>query len=410
MSAVHSGTLHWGTLQHWRVGFAALLATACSVMQAGAAQPAAADQSRGNVAEQPSAEGPAYIHWLEERSMLHQAAALARSYSGNSDQWQHPYGEPRPRAAVELASVWFTAYAASTIPSAPGVSALATLGDERLWRAFQRIGIEGIHTGPVKLSGGIRGHTYTPTVDGHFDRISFEIDPALGTEAQYKALVAAAHRHGAVVIGDIVPGHTGKGADWLLAERAYADYPGLYHMVEIPPTDWGLLPPVPAGRDAVNLSPATVSALAAKNYIVGDLHSGIFYAPGVKVTDWSATGIVLGTDGVKRRWVYLHLFKQGQPTLNWLDPSFAAQRLVIGDEVHEIGVLGDAMVRLDANGLLGIERRLDGSVWFAGHPLSVTANQLIADMARKIGGFTWEELALPLDVMREMSSGGPDLS
>jgi trehalose synthase len=31
-------------------------------------------------------------------------------------------------------------------------------------------------------------------------------------------------------------------------------------------------------------------------------------------------------------------------------------------------------------------------------------------MARKIGGFSWEELALPLDVMREMSSGGPDLS
>jgi trehalose synthase len=409
MSAVHSRTL-----RHWRVGLAALLATACGMMQSGAARAAAADHPLGGVAKQGPAEGPAegpaYIHWLEERSMLEQARTLARSYSGNSIQWQHAYGEPRPRAAVELASVWFTAYAASTIPSAPGVSSLATLGDERLWRAFQRIGIQGVHTGPVKLSGGISGYTYTPTVDGHFDRISFEIDPALGTEAQYKALVATAHRHGAVVIGDIIPGHTGKGADWLLAERAYEEYPGLYHMVEIPPADWALLPPVPAGRDAVNLSPATVEALTARRYIVGNLHSGIFYTAGVKDTDWSATGIVQGVDGSKRRWVYLHLFKQGQPTLNWLDPSFAAQRLVIGDEVHEIGVLGDAMVRLDANGLLGIERRPDGTVWFAGHPLSVTANQLIADMARKIGGFTWEELALPLDVMREMSSGGPDLS
>lgn len=341
--------------------------------------------------------------------MLHQAQELARQYSGNSNQWQHPYGTPQPRAAVSRSSVWFTAYPASTIAAAPGTSVLATLADERLWRAFRAIGIQGIHTGPMKRSGGVTGVDYTPSVDGNFDRISFEIDPAFGTEAQYKSLVAVARAHGAIVIGDVIPGHTGKGPDFRLAERDYADYPGLYHMVHIPPADWGLLPPVAAGRDAVNLSPATVDALAAKGYIVGQLHSGIFYAPGVKETDWSATDVVRGADGVERRWVYLHYFKQGQPTLNWLDPSFAAERLVIGDAVHEIGVLGDGMLRLDANGLLGIERDARG-VWWAGHPLSLTANQLIADMVRKLDGFTFEELALPLDVMREMSRGGPDLS
>src|SRR6202023_3944193 len=108
--------------------------------------------------------------------------------------------------------------------------------------------------------------------------------------------------HGAIVIGNVIPGHTGKGADFRLAERAYADYPGLYHMVRIEAADWGLLPPVPAGRDAVNLSPATVDALRAKGYIVGDLHSSIFYEPGVKDTDWSATDTVRGVDGVPRRW------------------------------------------------------------------------------------------------------------
>ena len=342
--------------------------------------------------------------------MLHRAGAVARGYSGNSTQWHHPYGQPQPHAAVSRASVWFTAYPASTIADPAGASVLATLSNERLWRAFQEIGIQGLHTGPMKLSGGIRGYSYTPSVDGHFDRISFEIDPGFGTEAQYEALVATAHRHGAIVIGDIVPGHTGKGADWLLAERAYKDYPGLYSMVSIPPSDWGLLPPVPSGQDAVNLNPATVDALAAKGYIVGQLHSGIFYAPGVKVTDWSATGVVRGVDGVRRRWVYLHIFKQGQPTLDWLDPSFAAERLVVGDEVDEIGVLGDDMVRLDANSLLGMERAPDGRVWFADHPLSVTVNQLLADTARKLGGYTFEELAGPLEAMRKMLSGGPDLS
>lgn len=181
-------------------------------------------------------------------------------------------------------------------------------------------------------------------------------------------------------------------------------------MVLIPQADWGLLPAVAAGRDAVNLSPATVDTLQARGYIVGRLSSSIFYEPGVKDTDWSATDIVRGADGVQRRWVYLHYFKQGQPTLNWLDPTFAAERLVIGDAVHELGVLGDGMLRLDANGLLGIERDQHGRVWSEGHPLSVTANQLIADMVRKLGGFTFEELALPLEDMRQMSQGGPDLS
>ena len=379
---------------------AALACAACPVLGADA----------GAATAPPQLSGKAYIHWLEERSMLHQAQELARNYSGNSIQWQHPYGEPQPRAAVARASVWFTAYPASTIPSSPGTSVLTTLADARLWEAFQAIGVQGIHTGPMKLSGGVRDLKYTPSVDGHFDRISFEIDPAFGTAAQYKQMVAAARAHGAVVIGDIIPGHTGKGPDFRLAERAYADYPGIYHMVRIAPADWDILPAVPPGRDSVNLSPDTVDALQRKGYIVGQLHSGIFYEPGVKVTDWSATDVVRGADGVRRRWVYLHYFKEGQPTLNWLDPSFAAERLVLGDAVDELGVLGDAMLRLDANGLLGIERDPSGRVWWAGHPLSVTANQLIADMVRKLGGFTFEELALPLDVMHQMNQGGPDLS
>ena len=131
-----------------------------------AAPPAAAP------AAAPSAPTRTYLHWLEERSMLHQAQLLARRYSGNSLQWQHPYGQPQPRLAVSRASVWFTAYPASTIAASPGTSVLATLADERLWRAFQAIGIQGIHTGPMKRSGGVPGLAYTPSVDGNFDRIS----------------------------------------------------------------------------------------------------------------------------------------------------------------------------------------------------------------------------------------------
>src|SRR4029079_8350295 len=120
------------------------------------------------------------------------------------------------------------------------------------------IGIQGMHTGPMKLAGGIRGREITPTIDGSFDRISLSIDPAFGTAEDFVALSRAAAARNAVVIDDIVPAHTGQGADFRPATMHYGDSPGLYHMIEIQPEDWPLLPDVPEGREAVNLAPATV--------------------------------------------------------------------------------------------------------------------------------------------------------
>src|SRR5262245_59404598 len=127
----------------------------------------------------PTARAPEspYIDWLVERSMLHQAELVARRYSGQGQLWQHPYANSQPRAASALASVWFTAYPPSHI-TAPGESVLRSLGDPELWSVFGEIGVTGMHTGPMKRYSGIRGREYTPTVDGNFDRISSEIDPA----------------------------------------------------------------------------------------------------------------------------------------------------------------------------------------------------------------------------------------
>lgn len=350
-----------------------------------------------------------YIQWLVQRSMLTGTSRILSRYSGQGEQWRRPYADPRPRDATALASVWFTAYPASII-TREGESVLATMGDPDLWRTFAEIGIEGMHTGPLKQAGGLYGQEYTPTIDGYFDRIGLEMDPSFGTTGEYLTMRQNAGASGAILIDDIVPAHTGKGADFRLAERNFNDYPGLYHMVEIAREDWYLLPDVPEGRDAVNLTPSTVDLLADKGYIVGRLPRVIFYEPGIKETDWSVTDTVRGVDGVERRWVYLHYFKAGQPTLNWLDPSFAAQRLVIGDALHALGTLGASILRLDANGFLGIERNDDGTVWSEGHPLSVVGNQLIAGMVRKVGGFTFQELNLSVDDIARMSKGGPDLS
>jgi trehalose synthase len=353
---------------------------------------------------------PSYVEWLVRQSMLKDADVLARQLSGQPSMWRNPYARPDARRAIATSDVWFTAYPISLI-TRPGQSFLAALGDEELWSAFERIGISAVHTGPVKRAGGITGWLETPSVDGHFDRISTAIDPAFGTEDEFRALCDVADTHGGSIIDDIVPGHTGKGADFRLAEMGFKDYPGLYHMIEIPPEDWPLLPDVPDGADSVNLDPLTEHELAERGYIIGALQRVIFYTPGVKETNWSATAPVIGPDGVTRRWVYLHYFKQGQPSINWLDPTFAGMRLVIGDALHSLGELGTSALRLDANGFLGVEKSAEGlPAWSEGHPLSHAANHIIAGMVRKVGGFTFQELNLTIEDIRDTGAVGADLS
>ena len=359
---------------------------------------------------EPVGANPAYVAWLRQESMLGDANVIARQFSGQGSMFQNPFANPNPRAAIETASVWFTAYPISVL-GRPGCSFLATLGDPALWEVFQRIGIQGLHTGPVKRAGGIRGWSPTPSVDGHFDRISTQIDPAFGTEAEFRTMCEVAGQHGGTIIDDIVPGHTGKGADFRLAEMKVGDYPGIYHMVEIEPTDWHLLPEVPHGRDSTNIGLETEDQLGKAGYIIGQMQRVIFQQPGIKDTNWSTTAPVTGPDGVERRWVYLHYFKQGQPSINWLDPTFAGVRMVIGDALHSLSDLGSGALRLDANGFLGVEKSAVGlPAWSEGHPLSDAANQLIASMVRKVGGFTFQELNLTIDDIKVTSEAGTDLS
>ena len=156
--------------------------------------------------------------------------------------------------------VWFTAYPLSFV-TRTGETYLSALADRRLWDAFRRIGIDALHTGPVKMAGGLNGRRLTPSIDGHFDRISMQVDPEFGTEEEFRMLCATAAEYEGTVIDDIVPGHTGKGADFRLAEMGYEDYPGIYHMVSIAPEHWDLLPDVPDGRDSINLDVETEAAL-----------------------------------------------------------------------------------------------------------------------------------------------------
>jgi len=288
---------------------------------------------------------------------------------------------------------------------------IATWADPTLWDALRDLGVDLLHTGPVQRAGGVKETAYTPTLDGWFDRISLDLDPALGTEQAYARLVAVAAERKASVAADLVPLHTGLGADFHLALRGYQDYPGMYTMVEIARHDWGLLPGVQGPWDVALVPRTAAEELARKGYIPGLIHSNDA-APEAKTwSGWSASGEVTGADGKVRRWVYLHSFKPSQPALNWLDPSYAARRVVAGDLARNVVGRKVRVLRLDAVPFLGIEPKpgTTEALHFQ-HPLSVVGTNDTAMLARKLGAWTFHELNVPLKDLKRFTEDGPDLS
>lgn len=338
------------------------------------------------------------------------AYTLSKNWKKFGEEWMRPFGNSQYLDVVKNCSAWVDMYIASVIPN-EGESPLDTLGDET-FKLLERVGIKVMHTNPIRLAGGIRENgTITESVDGGYDRISYSISPEYGSDDSYKDMVTIAGKYGISIADDIIPGHTGKGLDWILATKNHDDYPTIYHMVEIRKENWDLLPDVPEEQDVVNLNREEVTRLRKEKYIVGNSKHVIFYQKGVKETNWSVTKIIKGFDGIERRWVYLHIFKDGQPSLNWLHPSFRAQRLIAGDIVKSINYYGAKLLRLDATPFLGIEINPNSDdCIIEGHPLATVATETMAMLIRKAGGWSYEENDVTLDILQNNLKFGPELS
>lgn len=354
---------------------------------------------------------PKLVRELEQKSMLYQANQLIKKISGQKIQWTNPYGLPQSNQISKEASVWIDLYPPSIL-TRTNETVLEVLAEKNLWQALEAIGIQAMHTNPISEAGGLtRKGKKTPSVDAGFDRSGYDVDQKFGTNQQYKNLIQIANQHGGHIAGDIVPCHTGKNADFRLAEKNYLDYPGLYTMVEIAPKDWHLLPKTKPGQDAANLPIATVSVLIEKGYLPAQLPEFLFSEPGIKESNWTATDEIIGVDNVNRRWVYLHQFKVEQPALNWLDPSMNAQKLIFGDIIKSRLEYGVKILRLDANPLLAIEKTPGSEIGVSrGHPLSTLATNLISMFLRKLGGWSFEENIVALDGLRQSLLYGPELS
>lgn len=151
--------------------------------------------------------------------------------------------QSRPRDLTDP-NWWRTAVVYQVYPrsfadgNGDGIGDLAGLIDRVPYLA--QLGIDAVWLSPFYPSA---------LADGGYDVDDYcDVDPRIGTLAQFDELVAELHRQGIRAVVDIVPNHSGSGHRWFQAalasapgspERArYVFRDGLGDQGELPPSDW----------------------------------------------------------------------------------------------------------------------------------------------------------------------------
>lgn len=258
-------------------------------------------------------------------SMLLEAELLEKKYAPTIAKTPPPSLLPQTEPLLNAASIWFI-LDLNTLQIPKETSALEILSQEPFWDILQDLGIDGLY-----LKGLKTGNSAQTTLD---------INPKWGPQ-EWPKITMNAQKRSIGLIGDSIGCATGLTQDFELALQNIGDYPTLYHLIEIDPTDWKLLPQLPIGAKAVNIPWLALQELYKKGYVSEKSQ------PYVKQSDWNATGKIAGTDGITRRWIYLKQ-NQNNPVLSWLTPSFATNRLASGDALNMVYNLGQKIHCLDA--------------------------------------------------------------
>src|ERR1035437_8317804 len=113
---------------------------------------------------EPIGSNPSYVRWLRQESMLNDANVIARQFVGRGSMFQNPFAKPNPRAAIETASVWFTAYPISVLgyPAGPSWPRSATQSCGKPSRASEFRGCTPVRSNEPAESAA--GHQPPPSM------------------------------------------------------------------------------------------------------------------------------------------------------------------------------------------------------------------------------------------------------
>lgn len=377
-----------------------LAASACS----GKRPPRKADPQKPAVsdAEQmpmPRAD-PGYLQHMERYSMLAQASEMAKVVSGSELAWRSSASSGAPDAMLGFADTWLNVHP-MTLLTTQRSTAFAQLSDSSLRPVMQQLGVRGLFVAPVQ-GGGALWAEKERVIDSGDDAVQYEFSRIAGDDEQYQRLMRSIVSSNSLLGSDLIPAATGLGPDFFLAARNVREFPGIYCMVEIPEELWNLLPAASSEFGGVALTPSQVTGLNSKGLLPGRMRDA---------GGWAATGVVRGIDGNNYRWVYRYYKTPEQAILNWEDPSKAANRILSGSAVRQVGLQGQALIGLRFKAFQGLDPAPEASAQGAAVSIEParTAAQSMSREIRRYGGWSWlRDDNLSIANMRDFLGAGAD--
>lgn len=269
--------------------------------------------------------------------LLEQAEAISHFYSADIAKAPPPALFPQSDACLAQASIWFR------VDASP--STLEPWMNEASWRIVRDLGVEAL--------------SFHPSQENHSFWAAFQMQ---------------AEKEKISLIGSIIGNSTPPNSDFEKALQAIGDYPSLYQLIEVDPSDWKLLPPLTKGACPANIPWLSLQELHKKGYVPEQ------FTPYIKASAWNATGKIVGADGKSRRWIYLKE-NEMDPVFDWLSPTFSAYRLASGDALKKSFEKGEKFLKVDA-------------------ALPQMAQEMLALWIRKIGSFSVASASGTLEELR----------
>ncbi len=369
-------------------------------------KPAAGPEDAANQ-RQISRADPGYVNYLERQSMLYSATELARIVSGYDIAWRNSGSQPNPQGLLNVGSALLRIHP-QTLVTPMKQSAFSQLANPVTWTILGKVGILGLYVAPTGGSAALWDYAKTIGFSDGEDVIQYKPALAIGSEDDYRAVLASSVSASGMLGGDLVPAATGIGPDFFLAARALRDYPGIYCMMEIPRELWASLPTAADEWAVTALNSEQESALAAKNVIPKNMAQERI--PFLPTNGWAVTGEVRGVDGTMRRWVYRYSGTPKRPVMNWEDPSAAARRIMSGSSIRQVGLMGNALVGYHVGAWMGLDTRglhTDTSPEGVLQPAEGAA-VTIGREVRRYGGWGMLRDDAPIPFLQKVMREGPD--
>lgn len=289
-----------------------------------------------------------YLHTLEQQAMIGVANRLINSVSQSDLIWRYSGAGGQCDILLKAAPNWLdiNAYALALAP--PIFPKL-----ERDLPLLTGDYIQGLYLGPID-----EDLDFLQTNQGsknNFGKTAASLSFAeiFGGEEAWQKLLQKAEDSGIQLGADILPAFTGRGPDFILQARKAPATQGLYAMVEVPREFWKDLPEADAEWDCKALKSQQVSTLAQAGLIPENIVRDSLNWPAF--SGWACTGEVDDTAGQPRRWLYRYFETPEQPVFFWQDPTGRARRVLAAAIIRQTGLLGQALVGLHMEALIGLE-------------------------------------------------------